>query len=72
MTGQASPRGTPMCDRWYEHAGDYRPWHGHQDASCTCGLNVHYPDSEHDLSCPVRQNHARHRLLEILVGGPER
>jgi hypothetical protein len=20
-------RGTPMCARWYERAGDYRPWH---------------------------------------------
>jgi hypothetical protein len=19
--------GTPMCARWYERAGDYRPWH---------------------------------------------
>ena len=23
----AALRGTPMCDRWYERAGDYRPWH---------------------------------------------
>ena len=27
MTDQDPPRGTPMCDRWYEQAGDYRPWH---------------------------------------------
>lgn len=20
------PPGRPMCDRWYERAGDYRPW----------------------------------------------
>jgi hypothetical protein len=22
----AAVRGTPMCARWYERAGDYRPW----------------------------------------------
>jgi hypothetical protein len=22
--------GTPMCARWYEAAGDYRPWHPHR------------------------------------------
>ena len=25
----AGLRGTPMCDRWYERAGDYRPWERH-------------------------------------------
>ena len=61
--------GKPMCQSWYENAGGYRPWHSHQDASCTCGLNVHYPDSAHNLNCPVRENY---ELRKLTAGEPER
>lgn len=63
----------PMCDAWYERAGDYRPWHSHQDASCGCGLTAHYLPEHHARDCLVYQAWVRAELLDQLISGvPER
>lgn len=57
--------GKPMCWSWYERAGDYRPWH-HRADGCTCSMNVHAPDGQHAMACPV--NPASRELLARLAG----
>lgn len=52
----AAMAGTPMCARWYERAGDFRPWHGgqhrprYQAAPAEAGLSD--PGTHHEL-CDV-------------------
>jgi hypothetical protein len=62
----------PMCERWYERAGSYRPWHVITQG-CTCGTSAHALPERHGDHCPVRQNHVRTELLNQLISGePER
>lgn len=53
--------GKPMCDRWYERAGSYRPWHFHVEG-CTCGANAHYLPGQHGAHCAIRLNWDRDNL----------
>lgn len=46
------PAGKPMCDRWYERAGDYRPWQK-RAWQCKCGISPHGLPYQHGEHCPV-------------------
>jgi hypothetical protein len=67
-----------MCDQWYAGIGDYRPWHVHVEAACTCGKNSHYRPEHHGTACPVRRSRelndydaARNRWQGAEPGGAE-
>lgn len=62
----------PMCERWYERAGSYRPWH-RDVPGCTCGVTAHHLPGQHDMTCPVRQAYVRREQPAIFIPGePER
>jgi len=52
----------PMCGRWYERAGEYRPWMTGSDPGCRCGVSPHALPYQHGGHCPVRQDYDRKRL----------
>jgi len=54
MTGPAPEPVTrkPMCDAWYERAGNYRPWHAWVEG-CMCGVTAHHLPRQHGAHCPV-------------------
>jgi hypothetical protein len=50
--------GTPMCARWYDRAGDHRPWTARLDG-CVCGVSAQALYEQHGAHCPVRVHWAR-------------
>ena len=73
MTGQDLPRGTPMCERWYERAGNYRPWH-RDVPGCICGVTAHHPPEQHGTNCPVYHQYWSRQEMpgKLTAGEPER
>ena len=58
----------PMCQSWYERAGDYRPWHFRAEG-CTCRANAHRLPEQHGEHCPVYKNWLRADMLSRLTPG---
>lgn len=65
MTGPAPEPGArkPMCDAWYERAGDYRPWTGYVP-DCMCAVTAHHLPEQHGEHCPVFRNWHRRQEQE--------
>lgn len=61
----AELRGTPMCARWYELAGEYRPWQA-RAWQCRCGVSPHALPEQHGKHCPVyRFWHGRRQAADV-------
>lgn len=58
----------PMCDRWYERAGNYRPWH-RDVPGCSCGVSAHYLPEQHARTCPAYMTPDQRELLAKLTPG---